>query len=158
MSSATTSDELLRRVYGMGDIVVFGARLSSGLLAGLYFAFAVAVMPALRGLDDVNFVDAMKRINVSIVNPFFMMVFFAAPLLTAAAALLVRSPLVWTAAALGIVTLLITVMINVPLNNRLAAGGTRSAFAQLWVLSNAVRTIAGIGCFACLLLFRTTMP
>ncbi len=151
------SDGPLRRVCGMTDIMVFGARLTSGLLAGLYFAFAVAVMPALRGLEDVGFVDAMKRINVSIVNPFFVVIFFAAPLLSAVAALLVRTPLMWTAAALGIVTLLLTVMINVPLNNTLATGGTRASFENPWVLANALRTVTGAGCLTFLLLTPATM-
>ncbi len=58
----------------MNDYVALGARTSAGLLAGLYFGFTVAVMPALHGLGDAAFVDTMKRINVSIVNPVFLLV------------------------------------------------------------------------------------
>lgn len=136
----------------MNDYVALGARTSAGLLAGLYFGFTVAVMPALHGLGDAAFVDTMKRINVSIVNPVFLLVFFAAPLLAVAAAVLLRSPLVYTAAALGIITLVITVVVNVPLNDTLATGGSRADFENLWVLFNALRTLTGIGSFLCLLL------
>lgn len=140
----------------MAEHVVLGARISSGLLAGLYFAFAVVVMPALRGSDDATFVGTMKRINVSIVNPVFVVVFFAAPLLAVMAAGLVHSPMAYTAAALGVITLLITVAINVPLNNKLAAGASRPDFESAWVLWNVIRTLTGIGSLICLLLLPST--
>lgn len=137
-------------------MILIAGRAASGLLAGLYFAFAVAVMPALRGVDDTAFVDTMKRINVSIVNPLFLVVFFAAPALALVAAFIIRSPMVFVAAALAVVTLLITVVVNVPLNNRLAAGGLRADFERVWVLFNGLRTLTGIGSFVCLLLSRVS--
>lgn len=33
-------------------------------MAGLFYAFAVSVMPGLRTADDQTFIDAMQRINV----------------------------------------------------------------------------------------------
>lgn len=141
----------------MNEYVALGARISAGLIAGLYLAFAVAVMPALHGLGDAAFVDTMRRINVSVVNPVFLLVFFAAPLLAVAAAVLIHSPLGYTAAALGVITLVITVVANVPLNDTLATGGSRAAFEKLWVLFNALRTLTGIGSFVCLLLSRSTV-
>lgn len=129
-------------------------RASAGLVAGLYFAFAVAVMPALHGLDDAAFVDTMRRINISIVNPLFLLVFFAAPVLAAVAALMIRSPIVMVAAALGVVTLAIALAFNVPLNNRLAAGGSRADFESIWVLFNGLRTLTGVGSLVCLLASR----
>ena len=50
-------------------------------------------MPALRGLDDAAFVDTMNRINVAIVNPVFLLVFFGAPALSVAAAGVEREPI-----------------------------------------------------------------
>ena len=140
----------------MTEHVVVGARLTAGLLAGLYFAFAAAVMPGLRGLDDAAFVDAMRRINVAIVNPVFLLVFVGAPVLAVAAAVLLRTPLSYAAAALGVLTLLITVVVNVPLNDKLAAGGTRADFESVWVFFNAVRTVTGTGSLACLLIVRVS--
>lgn len=141
----------------MAEYVLLGARITSGLLAGLYVAFAVAAMPVLHGLADDAFVDTMNRINVAIVNPIFVLVFFAAPALAAVAGAIVRSPVVYAAAALGVITLLITLAINVPLNNKLAAGGSRADFEHLWVLCNDLRTLTGIGSLVCLLLSRSTV-
>lgn len=133
------------------DYVVLSARVTSGLLAGLYFGFAVAVMPALHGLGDVEFVDTMRRINVAIVNPMFVVIFFTAPALAGIAAGMVRTPLSYVGAALAIVTLLITLAVNVPLNDALAAGGSRADFESRWVLFNGLRTLTGIASLGCLL-------
>ncbi len=137
--------------------ILLSARLCAGLLAGLYFAFAVAVMPALRGTDDGAFVDMMKRINVSIVNPVFLLVFFAAPALAVLAAALVRSPVAYAAAALAVLTLLVTVVFNVPLNDRLADGAARADFETAWVRFNGLRTVTGIGSLVCLLISRSAI-
>ncbi len=145
------------RIVLMDDYVLFSARLGAALLAGLYFAFAVAIMPALHGLDDAAFVDTMKRINVSIVNPAFLVVFFAAPLLAVTAGVLVRSPVGYAAAALGVITLAVAVAVNVPLNDKLAAGASRADFEHLWVVSNGLRTFTGIGSLVCLLLSRSSV-
>lgn len=136
----------------MDEVALLGARISAALLAGLYFAFAVAVMPGLRGLDDAAFTDTMNRINVSIVNPAFLLVFFAAPALACVTSILVRTPGGWAAATLGVLTLLITIAVNVPLNDQLASGGARAAFENRWVLFNIVRTAS----LVCLLLARST--
>ncbi len=139
----------------MSEYVVLGARITTGLMAGLYFAFAVAVMPAIHGLGDAAFVDTMNRISVSIVNLAFLVVFFLAPLLTVAAAAMVRSPAMYAAAALGVMTLAITVALSIPLNNALAAGGSRTNFEYSWVLFNGLRTLTGIAGFVTLLLSRS---
>lgn len=107
----------------MDDYVALGARISAGLIAGLYLTFAVAIMPALHGMGGAAFADTMNRINVSIINPAFLLVFFTAPLLTVVAAVLVRSPVVYAAATLGVITLVTTLVVNVPLNDKLASGG-----------------------------------
>ena len=135
----------------MGEYIVLAASIAAGLLAGLYFAFAVAVMPALRGLDDAAFVDTMNRINVAIVNPMFFLVFFGAPALAVVAAGVDRAPILYAAAALAVVTLLITLAVNIPLNNRLAAGATRADYENAWVRWNAARAVTGIGSLVCLL-------
>ena len=48
-------------------------------------------------------------------------------------------------------------MVNVPLNDKLAAGGSRADFENAWVWFNALRTLTGIGSLACLLLVRSTI-
>nr|WP_258545355.1 hypothetical protein [Micromonospora provocatoris] len=70
------------------QLTLVGATVGAGLMAGLFAAFAYAVMPALRGADDRTFVDAMQRINVTIVNGWFLPAFLGTPVLAALAAVL----------------------------------------------------------------------
>ena len=135
----------------MSEYVLLAGRTLSGLLAGLYFAYAVSVMPALRSMDDATFTTVMNRINVVIVNPVFLTVFLGAPALAVALLAWDRSPWAIAGAALAVVTLLVTVVFNIPLNNALAAGGERDAFETPWVLWNVVRTITGTAGLVCLL-------
>lgn len=142
---------------------------SAGLLAGLYLAFAVAVMPGLARTDDRTFVAAMAWINHRIVNGWFLAVFLGAPLLASAAAVAAfadRAPAPgWTAlgALAAVVALAITGRLNVPLNNALAAAGpdgtgagagpaaARAAFERPWVRRHLVRTVFSVAAFAALL-------
>lgn len=135
----------------MSEYVLLSGRTLSGLLAGLYFAYAVSVMPALRSMDDATVATVMNRINVVIVNPVFLTVFLGAPALAVALLAWDRSPWAIAGAALAVVTLLVTVVFNIPLNNALAAGGERDAFETPWVLWNIVRTLTGTAGLVCLL-------
>ena len=99
------------------------ATLTTGLMAGLYYAYAYSVMLGLSRTADRTFVSAMQQINVAILNPWFFIIFFGALVLTALAGVLHlqadwRAVLPWIAAAL-----VITIGFNVPLNNELAAAG-----------------------------------
>jgi uncharacterized membrane protein len=135
----------------MSEYVLLTGRGLSGLLAGVFFAYAVSVMPALRSMDDQTFVTVMNRINVVIVNPLFLLVFLGAPALAVVLLAWDRSPWAIAAAVLAVVTLLVTIVFNIPLNNALAAGGDREAFETPWVLWNVVRTLTGTAGFVCLL-------
>jgi uncharacterized membrane protein len=143
------------------------ATLTMGLLAGLFYAFSVSVMPGLRRSGNRTFVETMQQINIAIVNPSFMISFLGAPILTLVAGLLQLYPeglilLPWIAAALVLclVALGITFGINIPLNNALDAAGrpaagedpaaARTAFEARWVRFNTVRTWTSIAAFACL--------
>ena len=135
----------------MRAVLVVVATGATGLLAGTYLAFAVAVMPALRQLDDTTFVEVMRRINVVIVNPVFLALFLGSPLLVALAAALGPQRGWWlVAAGAAVATLLLTVAVNVPLNDRLAAttdpAAARRAFESTWNLAHLVRT--GLACGA----------
>ena len=102
-------------------------------------------------MDDATFAAVMNRINVVIVNPVFLTVFLGAPALAVALLVWDRSPWAIAGAALAVVTLLVTVVFNIPLNNALAAGGGRDAFETPWVLWNVVRTLTGTAGLVCLL-------
>ena len=135
----------------MSELVVLTGRGLSGLLAGVFLAYAVSVMPALRSMDDQTFVVVMNRVNVVIVNPVFMVVLLGAPL--AALALLGWARTSWSVAAalLGVLTCTVTIVFNVPLNDMLAQGGARGDFENSWTFWNIVRTLGASASFLCLL-------
>ena len=134
--------------------VLLAATVLAGLQAGTYYTWACGVMPGLARTDDHTFVSAMTHINVAIVNPVFMVSFLGAPAL-ALAAVVTGSPGArgWAIAglALALGTVAITAVGNIPLNDALAAGGSRADFETLWVRWNIVRTVtstAALGCLA----------
>lgn len=137
----------------MADYVLLAARVTTGLLAGLYFAYAVSVMPALKAMPDEMFADVMNKINVVIVNPLFLLgAFFGAPATAVAYLFWEQDAYAVAAAVLAVVTLLITFAVNIPLNNALAEGGSRQDFEARWVGFNILRTLTGIASLVCLLL------
>lgn len=147
--------------------VLGAAMVAMGLMAGLFYAYTISVMPGLARSDDRTFVTAMQNINWAIQNAAFLSAFVGAFVLTLAAAILQqrlgrRAAARWIAAALVlyVVTLAITMGVNVPLNDQLAAAGdpsrivdlaaVRTNFEGLWVATNAVRTVVCTLALACL--------
>ncbi|WP_433389181.1 DUF1772 domain-containing protein [Micromonospora sp. KLBMP9576] len=144
-----------------------GATLTTGLTAGLFFAYTCSVMPGLAATDDRTLIGTMQSINRKILNGWFLGAFLGAvPLLVVAAAThLGRGgpTLAWTAAALAchLVTVGVTLGHNVPLNDRLEAAGpvdriadpaaVRGFFEAAWVRGNLVRTLSSVAAFACLI-------
>lgn len=142
------------------------ATVTSGLVAGLFYAFACSVMLGLRRVDDRAFIEVMQRINVAILNGWFAACFVGAPLLTLIALLLdpfdgrpLSLPLA-AALAIHIAALAITFRANIPLNNALEAAGppaqitdpaqVRHSFEKPWVRWNLIRAIACTAAFALL--------
>jgi uncharacterized membrane protein len=143
------------------------ATITMGLMAGLFFAFTMAVMPGLARASDRSFVEGMQRINESILNGWFALAFGGALVFTAIAAALHlradgRPALPWIVAALVLyaVQLVITIRINVPLNDALLAAGAvdgitdlgavRERFEARWLRWNHVRTLLSTGALGCL--------
>ena len=134
------------------------AALGCGLIAGVFFAFSSFVMRALSRLPPAQGIAAMQAINVTVINPYFMTVFFGT---AAACAVLVACSLLWwqerdgTYILIGSVcylvgTILVTVVFNVPRNDALAkiqgdsAEGANlwSRYVVEWTRWNYVRTVA----------------
>ncbi|MFE2286573.1 DUF1772 domain-containing protein [Streptomyces sp. NPDC059443] len=129
-----------------------------GLMAGLFFAFDVSVMPGLAASDDRTYVTAMQAFNKAIDgNGLFGMVFIIA-LLTAGASAIVefrkgrRNVAIWVGVATVayFIVLMITFAVNIPLNNELAAAGDATKmtdfsivekFKGTWVSTNILRTL-----------------
>ncbi|PZF93496.1 anthrone oxygenase family protein [Micromonospora deserti] len=151
----------------LGLAALAGAALTTGLMAGLFFAYACSVMPGLAATDDRTLVGTMQSINRKILNGWFLATFLGAVLLIALAAALHLTRggpvLFWTVAALVcyLVTLGVTMRANVPLNDQLDAAGpvdritdlaaVRERFEATWVRWNLVRTVTSVAAFACLI-------
>ena len=145
----------------VSTISLYAALLTTGLMAGVYLTFSIAVLPGIARNDDTTFVAAMRAMNAAILNPVFGLV-FGGPLVFGLAAVLRRLPdeegIGWTATALVlyVATLVITGVVNVPLNNRLDSTeppeAARALFEQGWVRWNVVRTVLCVGSFAALAL------
>ena len=138
--------------------VVIAAIVGSGVVTGLLFAFSNFVMSALAELSDEDGMFAMQQINEKIINPIFVMLFLGTPVLCVIISLgcvaNLRAPgnlLLLTGAILYLVGPFgITMLFNVPLNNRLAKFETSEApiqwpdYQKRWQRWNHVRTYIGI--------------
>lgn len=132
--------------------VLWIATIGSGLLGGVYIAFSVAVMPALARRPAAEATAAMQEMNRVIMNPVFLLLFNG----TALACLLVAgSPLVvpgggtgWRIAGglVGLVGLVSTIVVNIPLNNRLDRDGVLvwAQLLQQWVPANHLRALTSV--------------
>ncbi|MBO3749747.1 DUF1772 domain-containing protein [Streptosporangiaceae bacterium NEAU-GS5] len=143
------------------SVSMMAAALTMGLSAGLFATFFYSVMPGLRVVGDGTFVEAMRKINIQMLNGWFALCFGGALVFTLAAALLQLgaggSAIWWTVAGLVlyVIVLIITFGVNVPLNDALeASGGTnvaaaREQFEAAWVRWNVARTALSAGAFGC---------
>jgi uncharacterized membrane protein len=123
-------------------------------------------MPGLAKTDDRTFVGAFQAIDRAIINPWFLAGGFVGALVLTLAATIIqlgRDPLPWTAAALllYLVAFVITIAINVPLNDALKAAGDPDHISDLaavrtqfneprWTTWNLVRTVTSTAAFALL--------
>ncbi|MGW6718522.1 DUF6264 family protein [Streptomyces durocortorensis] len=133
--------------------------LCTGLMAGLFFAYDISVMPGLAELDDTAYAAAMQRFNAAIDgSALFGLVFLATLALTVAAAIVtfrrkrraVALPLA-VAACCYLLVLVVTVAVSLPLNADLAALGNPASaqdvhaviddFKAVWVPVNVFRTL-----------------
>ncbi len=140
------------------------ATLGSGLIAGAFFIFSVAVMRAFGRLPANEGMTAMQVTNVVIINPIFLSVFMGTALVAAAVAVLglmrfseAGAKFLIAGALLYIVgCFVVTMALNVPLNNALAAADPASVAGQevwknylkTWTLWNHVRTVASLAATA----------
>ncbi|APA94402.1 anthrone oxygenase family protein [Nocardia seriolae] len=145
-------------MFAFRTAALVAATLTTGLIAGVFYAYATSVMSALGRSDDKTFIDVMQKINVVIINPWFMLGFMGTVGFTVLAAALhlgkdSRTTLIWIGVALllNIIAFGVTSGLNVPLNNQLANAGdvgqigdlaaVRAQFESSWVAWNIVRAV-----------------
>jgi uncharacterized membrane protein len=141
-------------------LLLVTATTGTGLVGGIFFAFSNFVMKALAQVPATEGAEVMQRINVTVLNPLFFAVLFGTGVIALIVA--VATPNVWNApgavlsriaAALYLFgTLGVTIVRNVPLNERLAVTALTDAtlsptwahYLEAWTWWNHVRTIAAL--------------
>jgi uncharacterized membrane protein len=140
--------------------LTFTAAIGCGLIAGVFFAFSTFVMPALARLQPAQGIAAMQSVNITAINPLFMLalfgtavacIFLTIPLLLKwhqpGAAYLLVGGLLYLVGVIGV-----TIAFNVPLNYALSIvkpdsieGATLWArYLTEWTFWNHVRTLAAV--------------
>lgn len=152
-------------MYALRVTALIAATMTTGLMAGVFGLYQHTVMVGLGRTDDRTFIGAFQAIDRAITNPWFLLSFLGALLFTAAAAVLNAGrgilPWVLVALALYLLVVVITVAINVPLNDGIKAAGDPDRITDLaavrerfdearWTTWNLVRTMASTGAFASL--------
>jgi uncharacterized membrane protein len=148
-------------------IVLLLATMTTGVTTGVFFLYANTIMPGLGKTDDRTFVGAFQQIDRAIINPLWMAFFFGALILTGVAGAMHlgasgRKLLPWIAIAFVayLIVVIITMAVNVPLNDAIKAAGdpdsidlakVRDDFhAGRWEAFNWIRVVLNLGAFALL--------
>lgn len=147
------------------------ALFSTGLSAGLFYAWAVSVIPGTKRLADQGYLEAMQQINRAILNPGFFAIFFGAMVFMLWSSYIefktdLGSSFYFTLAAFIVYlagTVGVTAAGNVPLNealdlielNQLGVEElkmTRQTYEAKWNRLHNVRTVCSVISFVLLLL------
>lgn len=151
------------------SLLILATALGCGLIAGVFFAFSTFVMKALSRLPTAQGITAMQSINIVVLNPWFLGVFFGTAalcvLLSVMAILRGLAPpgsgLLLAGSALYLLgTLGVTGVANVPRNEslvKLAADDPQAAdrwakYTREWTAWNHVRTVASLAAAAAFVL------
>lgn len=146
------------------DLLALLTALGAATVGGVFFGFSSFVMKALAQLPAAQGVAAMQRINIVVINPWFMAAFMGTLLLSigcvvvavmAGSAALLAAGLLYAVGTFGV-----TMAFNVPRNNRLArldaassdAAAYWPAYVREWTRWNHVRTGAALAAAACAVL------
>lgn len=147
----------------MTSLFLVLSAIVNGLYAGFMLTFLIAIMPGLAELTDEQFTAAMRRFNDKVPGPVFLVLFLGVVALPAAAFFTglgahgeTTGPAILGALICVVISHLVTIVGNIPLNNALAAseGGddsaARAAFESRWNTLHQVRTAFTL--VACVLL------
>jgi uncharacterized membrane protein len=149
-------------------VTLIAATMTMGLMAGVFGLYAHTIMPGLGRANDRTFVGAFQSIDKAIINPLFMATFLGALVLTGLAVALHLGedgrpvlPFAVAALVLYLAIFVVTLAVNVPLNDGLKAAGDPDRIADLaavrerfdearWVRWNIARAVASTAAFGCL--------
>ncbi|MEL6667864.1 MAG: DUF1772 domain-containing protein [Bacteroidota bacterium] len=151
-------------LFTIKSISLFSAILFTGLSAGLFYAWAVSVIPGTQRVSDASYLENMQQINRAILNPAFFAIFFG-PLIALGMSTIQFSPAhlaFWLFLAATVCYLIgtfgITAFGNVPLNDQLEilelvdmepskAKNFRALYEHKWNRFHWLRTLAAIASF-----------
>jgi uncharacterized membrane protein len=152
-------------------IILLLATLTTGLMAGLFFAWSFSVTTGLSKLSDINYIEAFQSLNKAILNPAFALIFWGAILSLLLASILhyqePSSGIFWYLLIATLVYLIgsiaVTFACNIPLNNSLEIFNLnsssleeikvkRAAFESRWNRLNMIRTISSSIAFILLII------
>lgn len=143
------------------DLLALVTALGASMVGGVFFGFSTFVMKALAQLPAAQGVAAMQRINIVVINPWFMGVFMGTLLLSiacvAAAVMSASFALLAAGCLYAVGTFGVTMAFNVPRNNRLArleavspeAAAYWPTYVREWTRWNHVRTGAALLAAVC---------
>jgi uncharacterized membrane protein len=142
----------------LNHIMLWFGAIACLLIGGVYFAFSTFVMTALGSMERPAAMAAMQAIDVVIQRSLFMPLFFGTTLVSLILAGI--AILHWSAPGTRVIAVaavifligmfLVTALINVPMNNALAAQDPAQpeavefwrSYLQDWTFWNHVRTVA----------------
>lgn len=138
--------------------LIFAAAIGSGVVGGIFYAFSSFIMAALARLPSSQGAAAMNAINVTVINPTFMLAFMGTAIVClvlaggsffwwdqSAGKLVLAASLFYLIGCFGV-----TMVCNVPLNDGLAAAAPAqeaalwARYLDAWTFWNTVRTAASI--------------
>lgn len=138
--------------------LLIAAAVGAGLTGGLFFVFSNTIMQAFDKLPAGSAIASMQRINEVILNPLFFLAFFGTAVICVALLIVYiprlgepRAVLACSGALVYLLgSIVVTMVFNVPLNNKLAAVAASAsdlaaqwlAYRVPWTIWNHVRTIA----------------
>lgn len=148
-------------------VLSFAATLGCGVMTGVFFAFSTAVMTGLARLEPTQALSAMQAMNRTILNPLFLLLFMGTTVLCAIlfftrfANLSTPSAFFFLAGCVLYLvgSFLVTMVINVPLNNSLiplepgSTEGTQQwlRYLSTWTTWNHIRGLAALAATVLLL-------
>ncbi len=142
-----------------GLLLLATATVTTAMTAGVFVAFSTFVMRALDDLPAADAVRAMQAVNLRAPTAAFMALLFGSTLLAAGAGVAAAvggegagGPAAVAGGVVALVAIAVTVVVNVPLNDRLAradpdaadAARAWAAYVRPWTRANHVRALLGV--------------
>lgn len=147
-------------MIGLLKLPVLIAAIGAFIIGGVFYGFSTFIMQALARVPGPEGIRAMQAINITVINPFFLVAFIGTALLLLGLAIVAglnfgQPGATYVLAGAGLYVIgcfAVTMVCNVPLNNALAAVDASSAegaalwarFLRDWMFWNHVRTAASL--------------